>query len=38
MEMVLSNLEKDEKLGGNLKKAPKLTYSVPPGNNKQNVL
>ena len=37
MEMVLSNLEKDEKLGGNLKKALKLAYSVPPGNNKQNV-
>lgn len=37
MEMVLSNLEKDEKLGGNLKKALKLTFSVPPWNNKQNV-
>ena len=24
-------------MGGNFKKALKLTYSVPPGNNKQNV-
>ena len=30
--------EKDKKLGENLKKEPKLTYSaVHPGNNKQNV-